>query len=229
MMGQKLKPLEEILEYLNGKRRIVLIGCGGCATVFHTGGEEDVEKMAETLSREGKEILAKIKLPLYVYACYLPMSSRYLRKHLDSIRECDAILVMACGDGLQVIREYLEEKQGIFKPIYPAVDSMGFFGGGPTRYAEECQGCGECILAYTAGICPLTRCPKGLLNGPCGGVRLDGKCEVNPERDCVWIQIYRRLEKLGELDKLSKIMGPKDWDKMKRPRELEVERIKIKL
>jgi len=229
MMGQKLKPIKEILEYLSGKEKIVLMGCGGCATIFHTGGEKDVEKMAETLSKEGKEILAEIKLPLYAFTCYLPTSSRYVKKHLKEIKECDAILMMTCGDGLQVIREYLEKDLGIFKPIYPAVDSLGFFGGGPTRFTEECQGCGECILAYTAGLCPLTRCPKGLLNGPCGGVRSDGKCEVNPEVDCVWVQIYERLKKLGELDMLSKIMSPKDWSKMKRPRELEVERLKIKL
>ena len=229
MMGQKLKPMEEILGYLKEKRKIALIGCGGCSTVFHTGGEKEVDEMAERLSREGKEIVAKIKMPLNVFTCYLPMSSRYIAKHLEEIRGCDAILMMCCGDGLQVVRQYLENKHSIFKPIYPAVDSLGFFGGGPTRFTEECQGCGDCILAYTAGICPLTRCPKGLLNGPCGGVRPDGKCEVNPESDCVWVQIYERLRKLNELDKLSEILKPKDWSKMKKPRRLEVEPVKIRL
>ena len=228
MMGQRLKPLKEILHYLDGKKKIVLMGCGGCATVFHTGGEADLEKMANTLSKEGKEVLAQVKLPSGVFACHIPTSSRYIRKYIDEIRECDAILMMACGSGLQAIREYLEKRFNIFKPIYPAVDSLGFFGGGPTKFAEKCQGCGDCILAYTAGICPLTKCPKGLLNGPCGGVRPDGKCEVDPEEDCVWIKIYERLKKLGELEMLSKIMEPKDWSEMKRPRKLEVELVEDK-
>jgi len=228
MMGQKQKPLNEILRYLEGKNKIVLMGCGGCSTVFHTGGEKEVEEMAEKLAREGKEVLAKIKLPLDVYACYLPMSSKYVRRNIEALKECEAILMLCCGDGLQAVRGYLEE-QGIFKPIYPAVDSLGFFGGGPRRFKEECQGCGDCILAYTAGICPLTRCPKGLLNGPCGGVRSNGKCEVNPDDDCVWIQIYERLRRLGEVDKFTEIMAPKDWSSMRRPRELEVEPIKVGL
>lgn len=228
MMGQKLKSMEEILGYLEGHKKIVLMGCGGCATLFHTGGEKEVEEMAEKLTKEGKEIVAKIKLPLDTYACYLPISSKYIRKNLDAIKDCDAILMMCCGDGLQVVREYLEER-GIFKPIYPAVDSLGFFGGGPTRFVEECRGCGDCILAYTAGICPLTRCPKGLLNGPCGGVRPDGKCEVNPDEDCIWVRIYDRMKKLNDLDEFSKIREPKDWSKMKRPRRIEIERIKMTL
>jgi len=228
MMGQKLKPLEEILGYLKDKRKVVLMGCGGCATLFRTGGEAEVDEMAKKLSEAGKEVLAKIKLPMDVYACFLPMSSKYLRKNIDAIRNCDALIAFYCGDGVQVTRGFLEEL-GIFKPIYPAVDSLGFFGGGPTRFIEECQGCGECILAYTGGICPLTRCPKGLLNGPCGGVRSNGKCEVNPDMDCAWVKIYEWLEKLGETHSFKNLLEAKDWSKMKRPRVIEVPRIKLTL
>jgi len=99
-------------------------------------------------------------------------------------------------------------------------------GGGPTLFKEKCQQCGECELGKTAGICPLTQCAKGLLNGPCGGSQ-DGKCEADPERDCAWILIYERLKKLGELDKLKKIREPHDWSKARRPRELEVSPLTI--
>jgi len=228
MMGQKLKSMDEILGYLKGKRKLVLMGCGGCSTVFQTGGEREVEEMAERLVNNGFEILAKIKLPLDVYACYLPMSSKYLKKNLEAIKECDALLMLSCGDGLQVVRSFLEE-QGVFKPIYPAVDSLGFFGGGPSRFVEECQGCGECILAYTAGICPLTRCPKGLLNGPCGGVRFNGKCEVNPDIRCAWIMIFERLKGFNMMDSFTMRLNPKDWSKVKRPRIIEIQPLKVKL
>jgi len=223
MMGQKQKAMEDILNYLKGKKKIVLMGCGGCATIFHTGGIKEVEVMAEKLSKEGKEILTKVGLPFGTFCCYLPMSSGYLKAHQKEIEECDAMLMQSCGDGLQAVRGYLEEELGIVKPMYPANDALGFVGEGPSKFVEKCQGCGDCILADTVGICPWTQCPKGLLNGPCGGVQTDGKCEVDSEKDCAWVLIYKRLEKINELDKLSRMMEPKDWSKMTRPRKLEVE------
>jgi len=222
MIGQVQKPIEEILEYLEGKRRIVIVGCGGCATVFHTGGEKEVKKMADTLSKEGKEILAAVAPPFGEFTCYAPWSKKRLSGHRKEIEECDAILMLTCGDGLQTVREFiLEEEYNLIKPIYPGTNPMGHMGGGPILFKEKCQQCGECELGKVAGICPLTQCAKGLLNGPCGGSQ-NGKCEVDPERDCAWILIYERLKKLGELDKLKKARAPHDWSKMKRPRMLEV-------
>ncbi|RLE13685.1 5,10-methylenetetrahydrofolate reductase [Candidatus Aerophobetes bacterium] len=227
MIGQVQKPLEEILEYLEGKERIVIIGCGGCATVFHTGGEEEVKKMADILSGKGKEILAAIAPPFGEFTCYAPWSKKRLNGYKKEIKECDAILMLTCGDGLQVVREFiLEEEYGIVKPIYPGTNPMGHMGGGPTLFKEKCQQCGECELGKLAGICPLTQCAKGLLNGPCGGSQ-NGKCETDPEKDCAWILIYERLKKLGELDKLKKARAPHDWSKMKRPRMLEVKPLSL--
>ena len=227
MNAQEQKPFEEILEYLEGKKRIVLMGCGGCATIFHTGGVKEVNEMAERLEREGKEIVGKIALPFGVFACYLPMSSMFLREHKEEIEQCDAMLMQCCGDGAQAVRGYLEEEMGIVKPVYPSVNALGFSSGGPAVFKEECQACGACELGKTAGICPLVQCPKGLLNGPCGGTTKDGKCEVDPTRDCAWVMIYRRLEKLGELDKFLKTNEPHDWSKAVRPRRLEVEPIDL--
>jgi len=222
MIGQTQKPIEEILEYLEGKKKIVLVGCGGCATVFHTGGEPEVKEMAQRLNQSGKEILAGIATPLGEFTCYAPWSKKRLNKYRKQIEVCDAILMLTCGDGLQVVRESILEKEfGIIKPIYPATNPIGHMGGGPTLFEEKCQQCGECELGRFAGICPLTQCAKGLLNGPCGGSK-NGKCEVNAEQDCAWIKIYKRLTALGMLEEMSKIVEPKDWSKMTRPRQIQV-------
>ena len=228
MIGQTQKPIEEILEYLEGKEKVVLVGCGGCATVFHTGGETEVKEMAKTLTKRGKQVLAAIAPPFGEFTCYAPWSKSRLGQYRKEIEESDAILMFTCGDGLQVVREsILEEEFDLVKPIYPGTNPIGHMGGGPALFKEKCQQCGECELGKFAGICPLTQCAKGLLNGPCGGSK-DGKCEVDPERDCAWIKIYERLKALGELEKMKKIAGPKDRSKMTRPREIEVAPLEMK-
>lgn len=227
MIGQVKKPIAEILEYLEGKKKIVLYGCGGCATVFHTGGEPEINEMKNTLIRNGKEVLAAVAPPFGEFTCYAPWSIKRLSNYKQEINDCDAILVLSCGDGLQLIRDVMEKEFGLVKPIYPATNPMGHMGGGPSLFREKCIQCGECELGRLAGICPMTQCPKGLLNGPCGGVRSGGKCEVNPEMDCAWVLIYKRLKVLGELEKMRVILPPKDWSKMQRPRELEVEPLSL--
>lgn len=224
---QEQKPLEEILGYLKGKKKIVLAGCGGCSTIFHTGGIRDLDTMEQLLTKEGKEIIGKIGMPFGVFACYTPMSSMFYEQYREELEQCDAILNQSCGDGMQAMREYLEEEMGIFKPMYPATDALGFSSGGPTDFREECQGCGQCELGRTAGICPLVQCPKGLMNGPCGGTRADGTCEVDPEKKCAWVQIYERLEKLGQLESYSEILSPHDWSKQTRPRTRKIEPIDL--
>jgi len=222
MIGQTQKPLEEILGYLEGREKVVLVGCGGCATVFHTGGEPEVKEMADILSQNGKEVLAAIAPPFGEFTCYAPWSKARLSKYRREIEECDAILMLTCGDGLQVVREFiLEGEFDLLKPIYPGTNAIGHMGGGPTLFREKCQQCGECELGRYAGICPLTQCAKGLLNGPCGGSK-DGKCEVDPERDCAWVLIYERLRALGELDRMREEPRTKDYSKMTRPRRIEV-------
>jgi len=227
MIGQTPKPTEEILRYLEGKRKIVIVGCGGCATVFHTGGEPEVKEMAKKLTAKDKEILAAVAPPFGEFTCYAPWSKNRLSQFKREIKDCDAILMLSCGDGLQVVREFiLEEELEIIKPIYPGTNPIGHMGGGPALFKEKCQQCGECELGKFAGICPLTQCAKGLLNGPCGGSN-NGKCETDPERDCAWIKIYERLKALGIVEKMKEIVGPKDWSKMVRPRKIEVEPLKM--
>ena len=223
MIGQTQKPLEEILGYLEGKQKVVLVGCGGCATVFHTGGEPEVKEMADVLTQHGKDVLAAIAPPFGEFTCYAPWSVARLSKYRQQVEECDALLMLTCGDGAQVVREVvLEGEFGLLKPIYPGTDPIGHMGGGPTLFKEKCLQCGECELGRLAGICPLTQCPKGFLNGPCGGTTKDGKCEADPERDCAWVLIYEGLKEFGELDQLQELREPKDWSKTQRPREIQV-------
>jgi ferredoxin len=226
MIGSYWKPTEEILGYLEGKQELVLMGCGGCATVFQTGGEPEVAEMARILSQSGKTILAAIAPPFGEFTCYVPQSKSHLDKHREEIDQCDAILMLSCGDGLQVVRKIVEGEYGLTKPIYPSLDAVGHMGGGPTLFEEKCQQCGECLLGRFAAICPLTQCPKGLLNGPCGGSR-NGKCEVNPERDCAWVLIYERLRKLGELDRMKGEPTIRDYSKMTRPRGIELSPVPV--
>ena len=222
MIGQTQKPIEEVLGFLDGKEKVVLVGCGGCATVFHTGGEPEVKEMTDILTKRGKNVLAAVVVPFGEFTCYAPWSKERLKPYREQIEECDAILMMTCGDGLQVVREFiLEDECGLVKPIYPTTNPIGHMGGGPSLFREKCQQCGECLLGQYAGICPMTQCAKGLLNGPCGGAK-NGKCEQEPEHDCAWVLIYERLKKLGELDKIKEFVPPKDYSKMKRPRSLEV-------
>jgi hypothetical protein len=223
MIGQVQKPLKEILEYLETREKIVIVGCGGCATIFRTGGEPEVKAMASILTQHGKHVLAAITPPLGEFTCYAPCITARLSPYRHEITECDAVLVLACGDGLQVVREFVLEKAfGLQKPVCPGTNPMGHMGGGPTLFKEKCIQCGECELGQFASICPLTQCPKGLLDGPCGGTTKDGKCEIDPERDCVWVSIHERLKDFGLLDNLADIKEPKDWSKMQRPRQVEV-------
>jgi hypothetical protein len=88
---------------------------------------------------------------------------------------------------------------------------------------EQCRECGQCVLNMTGGICPVTKCAKGLLNGPCGGPQ-DGKCEADPEKDCAWILIFKRMQALGRVDDLKNYMEPKDWSLAGKPRQVRLDK-----
>ena len=223
MIAQEQKPMEEILGYLEGKQKVVVMGCGGCATFYGTGDKKAVDSMAEQLAKEGKEV-TKIVMPLGMQACETEKCSIFLQKNRSAVENCDAIMVMSCGDGVQVVTEYTDEEMGLAKEVYPVNDALGLVGGGPKKLKETCQSCGMCELGKTAGVCPLTACGKGLMNGPCGGVREGDKCEIDPDKDCAWVKIYKRMEKLGKLDAFEQMNDPHEWSKMKRPRLFELEK-----
>lgn len=209
------KPFEEIMEFLKEHKSVFILGCKRCATVCKSGGEEQVNEMKELLEKEGKQVTGTLILDP---GCTLSKTKKDLNKYSDIIENTDALLSMACGDGTQTVAKIIEDK-----PVYPANDTL-FIGEAQMlgRYEEACRACGECQLGWTGGICPVTSCAKGLLNGACGGADKNGKCEVNPEMSCAWIKIYKRLERINQLDNLLMIRDERDYSKLNRKRDIKM-------
>lgn len=195
------KPIEEITQSMGKAKKVYLVGCGTCATICHTGGKSEVLEMKEKLEGAGEEVTGWMVIPT---ACD-DLTKYALEEQAEPIGKADAILAMTCAFGVQTISMFSD------KPVYPALNTL-FVGKeeAPGHYIEVCMQCGDCVLAKTAGICPLVRCAKSLLNGPCGG-SVGGKCEVSPDIPCAWQMIYDRLAALGQLDKLEEIVPIHDW------------------
>lgn len=171
-----------------GAKRVFLMGCGQCATVAHTGGEKEILAAKARLEQEGFTVTG---WAVGEVACHLGGTKLEARKRHGAVSDADAVLALTCGAGVQTVAD------AIAKPVFPALESA--FLGTVIRhghYEERCQTCGDCVLDLTAGICPVTTCPKGLLNGPCGGM-WDGKCEVLSDRECTHVAIRRRLTAQG--------------------------------
>ncbi len=202
MIITKKKPDEEIEEMTKSFGKLFVVGCGTCSTSCQTGGEEQVAEMVEML---GDKVVgsAMVEEP-----CDIRIDRKDLKKYRDVVKEADAILVMACGVGVQTVGEYSG------KIVLPASDTL-FIGKTERigKFYDMCKACGECILDETGGVCPITRCPKGLLNGPCGG-QVEGKCEVGEyENDCAWILIWKNLTEQDRLDLFMTFRPPRDNSK----------------
>ncbi len=202
MIITKKKPDEEIEEMTKPFGKLFVVGCGTCSTSCQTGGEEQVAEMVEKL---GDKVIgsAMVEEP-----CDLRINRRDLKKHRDAIKEAEAIVVMSCGVGVQTVGDYSG------KIVLPASDTV-FIGETERigKFYDRCKACGECILDETGGICPITRCPKSLLNGPCGG-QVEGKCEVGEYKDdCAWVLIWERLKEQDRLDLFMKFRPPRDYGK----------------
>jgi ferredoxin len=204
MIMARPKPIEEIIEEIKDFNKVLIAGCDGCVTVCEAGGSKEVQVLASALrlyfTKESKRL--EIEETSLTRQC----DKDYLQQLLDKIDDYDAIVSLACGAGVQFMAEMYRKK-----PIFPGVDTC-FIGVTEERgvWAERCQACGQCILASTGGICPISRCSKRMLNGPCGGSE-KGKCEVSPDTDCGWHLIYERLKELGQLDFFAEPTDPKDW------------------
>ena len=204
MIIAERKPFDEILEMLKPYKRVLVLGCGGCVTVCLTGGEKQAEELASQLR------LASAHKGLDVGADYDYITRQCDREFVENLKESpdkyDCVLSLACGVGVQFMSQLYPDV-----PFLPAMNTT-FYGAGTASgiWEEYCHGCGDCVLALTGGICPIARCSKSLVNGPCGGTN-DGKCEVSPEMDCAWHLIYKRLKEKGKLDELRNIRSPKDW------------------
>lgn len=198
------KHVQELKNMLAPHRRILMLGCGGCVTVCLAGGEREVGLLSSALriafrldGDEHEIIEATIERQC---------ENQFVEDVLEEVEKADAVLSLACGAGVQAVAERYPEK-----PVYPGVDTR-FIGILEDQgvWAEKCIACGKCVLGLYGAICPITRCSKALLSGPCGGAR-HGKCEVSPDIDCAWQLIYDRLEAIGQLDKLRELTPPTDW------------------
>lgn len=208
MIISKKKDINDTLDALSGYKRIFLIGCNLCASLCQTGGEKEVAAMIDLLKIEGKGVTG---YKIVDAACHLQETKKALREQREAVRASDAVLSLACGAGTQTLASIVKI------PIFTAVDTL--FLGTVERwghFVEVCNKCGDCVLNFTAGICPVTRCPKQILNGPCGGVN-GGKCETDPDRDCVWVEIYKRLREQGRLEQIKRIFPPRDYSKNPHP------------
>jgi hypothetical protein len=218
MIASTKKPMEEILEMLKDAKTVFVMGCGDCATQCQTGGEVEVEEMKQALETAGKVVTGSV-VPEVV--CNELDTARLMRKQKGEVEAADAVLVLSCGTGVQAVADLQETK-----PVFPGTNSL--FSAITKRKGqlyERCVCCAECVVGDYAGICPMSRCPKGQLHGPCGGYD-DGMCEVDREQPCVWTVILERAEKTGQLESVLEHMGAtgaKDWGVNKHPAEVKFE------
>ena len=204
MITTEQKKFEEIAQMTKGYNRLLVLGCETCSAMSFAGGQRQVSELAvalriarKTAAQEG-EILED--------AIARQCEPEFVDLVMDIVADCDAVLSLACGAGVKMLAERFPDKI-----ILPGCNTM--FLGVTEEFgvwSERCAGCGSCILDKTGGLCPIARCAKRLFNGPCGGSQ-NGKCEINPNVDCVWHLIYDRLKGLYQLEKLEEILSIKDW------------------
>lgn len=206
MIVAEQKPLAELKQMIGESRRVLVAGCQTCVAECAAGGEREVEILASALRMalrlEGKEV--EVQEATAERQC----EWEFVEELAEQVEAADLVLSTACGIGVQVMAERFADKR-----IVPALNTS-FLGFREQEgvWIERCAACGQCILDKTAGICPIARCSKSLLNGPCGGSQ-QGKCEIDPTLDCAWNLIVERLAERGELERLLDIEPPKDWSR----------------
>jgi len=217
MIVVKLKPFAEIASMLGQYQSILIVGCDGCSGIYEVGGLKRAEilkqqlEIARELRKGGKIRVKTVSIPRQ---CDTDIVANKLRRE---VAEQEAILSLGCGVGVQTLADIYDDKS-----VFPGLDTMfmGMENRSQGKLFERCKACGDCILAETGGICPITRCAKGLLNGPCGG-QVNGKCEVyGYTRDCAWILIWTRLKQRGMMNLFTKFR-PFRVNRQHSPRELE--------
>jgi ferredoxin len=204
MIVAEQKELEEIKTLVGDAQNVLVVGCGTCVTVCFAGGAREAAIVAASLRMTSKlDGNEKIVTDATVQR---QCEWEYLDEIAEQVSAADVILSLGCGIGVQAIAEHFPEKW-----VVPGLNTS--FLGLPTEqgvWAERCAACGDCVLGITGGICPIARCSKSLLNGPCGGSE-DGHCEINPDIQCAWQLIYDRLSSMNKLDVLMQLQPPKNW------------------
>lgn len=214
MIVAKPKPLQDIIAMIQGYSRVLVVGCGTCVAVCLAGGDKETKILAGSLKLAS--LVRKQDLDLQAVTVERQCDREFLRLIEKKVSLADAVVSMACGAGIQFLAQMYETK-----PVFPGVDTC-FIGvsEGAGIWTERCRSCNQCYLAITGGICPVTMCAKGLLNGPCGGPS-NGKCETDPTKDCAWVQIIERLGKQSRLDILNNVVPPMKHDLRTHPARLE--------
>lgn len=204
MIITKQKNFDDLLRSV-GNGPVFLVGCSECATLCGTGGKNEVAAMKKALQKKNIPVTGWVVLEP---ACHLNNDRRLLKSHRKELEKSEVILVLACGNGVQTVAELFDDKQ-----VITGTDTL-FIGEiqRANEFERRCTLCGECYVDLFGGLCPVSRCPKSMLNGPCGGA-VQGKCEVHPELECIWDRIYKQLKKQGKLHLLEVIQKPKDWSK----------------
>lgn len=204
MIITEQKPIAEIISMLGGKNKVFLFGCGECATACKTGGLDELNILKQEFIRH-KINVEGAGIP--DSTCVASKVKTELAKNRAALEKSEAIVVFACGLGAQTVKANLRQ----IKEVYPGCNSLFAASmDAQGNFLECCSLCGSCLLDKTEGICPVSRCPKGILNGPCGGVR-QGKCEVNREQDCAWVLIYKELEAKNKTAGLSSVQPPRNF------------------
>jgi ferredoxin len=204
MIVAERKSIPELLKILKAHRKILVLGCGTCVTVCLAGGEREVSIISSALRIASR--VQGLGFEIDELVIERQCDNIFIEQAAEAIQKCDAVLSLGCGAGVQAIAERYPQK-----PVYAGLDTA-FLGILEERgvWTEKCSACGSCVLDKYGGICPVTRCAKHMLNGPCGGSRED-RCEVRPDRPCAWQLIYTRLKGIGQLDRLKQIESPKNW------------------
>jgi ferredoxin len=198
------KSITQLMHLLEGHQRALFVGCGTCVTVCLAGGEREVGIAGYAMRMASR--LAGTPLEIEQVTIERQCENEFIQDLAPAVERNDVVLSFGCGAGVQALAERFGSR-----PVYAALDT-NFLGilEEQAIWTEKCLGCGDCLLADFGGICPVTRCAKRMLNGPCGGSR-ESHCEVSEDRPCAWQLIYRRLEGIGQLDRLERIYPPKDW------------------
>jgi len=204
MIVAERKPFEEIAQTAAKYRRVLVAGCGTCVAVCLAGGEKEAGILAAQLDIAAQ--LAEREQAFTVGCVERQCDREFLEELAPALEEADAVLSLACGAGIQFLAENYPATPvlaGVNTTFIGINDDVGV-------WQEKCRSCRDCVLSVTGGICPVTLCPKGMLNGPCGGTDANGKCETDPERDCAWSLINARLEATGRLDNLIEIVPARE-------------------
>ena len=199
------KPIEEIVKNLSVHKKVLLVGCATCVAECAVGGEKEAETLAPllrmALKKQGHSV--EIATATLERQC----EWEFVEEIAERVKGVDAILSIACGIGVQALADRYQETS-----VYPGVNTTSLaIREKPGVWAARCGACGDCMLGETFGLCPVSRCAKSLMNGPCGGTRRTGKCEIDENIDCVWNLIVKKAGERGRMEELESVRAPRNW------------------